>query len=125
VVDPVTDAFWTFNGYALARGTVFVEYPGEDGRWGTRWGAFTITGAPGDFNLDGFVNSTDVELFLPCVSGPEVPYAGVSGACTLVADLQGITPADFDRDGDVDIADWGVIQRCFRGPDPALEDCAQ
>lgn len=40
VVDPLDDSFWTFNEYALTRGTAF---GGEDGRWGTRWGKFTAS----------------------------------------------------------------------------------
>jgi hypothetical protein len=55
-----------------------------------------------------------------------VPYSGATPAgCTLPADAQGIIPADFDRDGDVDMKDWGIIQRCFNGAIPASVDCAQ
>ncbi len=33
-------------------------------------------------------------------------------------------PADFDRDGDVDLSDFGVFQSCFNGPNrPAAPDC--
>jgi hypothetical protein len=39
-VDPSDDeTFWVFNEYALTRGTVIDS---EDGRWGTRFGAFEI-----------------------------------------------------------------------------------
>ena len=39
-VDPADpDAFWAYNEYALPRGTVI---NGEVGRWGTRFGGFTI-----------------------------------------------------------------------------------
>ncbi|MCA9092340.1 MAG: hypothetical protein KDA68_02540 [Planctomycetaceae bacterium] len=40
VVDPLDDSFWSFNEYALTRGTAS---GGEDGRWGTRWGKFTAS----------------------------------------------------------------------------------
>lgn len=40
VVDPLDDSFWTFNQYAMTRGTTFT---GEDGRWATRWGKFTAS----------------------------------------------------------------------------------
>jgi hypothetical protein len=39
-VDPTDDmSFWVFNEYALARGTIF---GGEDGRWGTAFGHFSL-----------------------------------------------------------------------------------
>src|SRR5262249_13874857 len=40
-LDPSNDVtFWTFNEYAMTRGTVLPGFPNEDGRWGTRWGSF-------------------------------------------------------------------------------------
>ncbi len=40
-LDPTGEAtFWVYNEYALTRGTVLLQYPGQDGRWGTRWGSF-------------------------------------------------------------------------------------
>ena len=43
-VDPTDDrTFWVFNEYALSRGTVL---SGEDGRWGTAFGSFTLAGQP-------------------------------------------------------------------------------
>lgn len=45
-LDPATDVtFWLYNQYAISRGTVLPGYPGEDGRWGTRWGRFRATSA--------------------------------------------------------------------------------
>jgi hypothetical protein len=39
-VDPSDDlTFWVFNEYAVTRGT---PISGGDGRWGTRWGKFTV-----------------------------------------------------------------------------------
>jgi hypothetical protein len=41
-VDPADDvSFWVFNEYALTPGTVIL---GENGRWGTRFGKFTVGG---------------------------------------------------------------------------------
>ncbi len=39
--------------------------------------------------------------------------------------IQEITAADLDRDGDVDLADFGIFQNCFNGPNrpPAQADC--
>lgn len=37
--DPSNDKFfWIFNEYAAERGSVFSQYPDQDGRWGTAWG---------------------------------------------------------------------------------------
>lgn len=51
-MDPVDDeTFWVFNEYALYRGTVLGGYPGQDGRWGTRFANFKFgsqTVSPGD-----------------------------------------------------------------------------
>jgi hypothetical protein len=127
LVDPVSDTFWTYNSYADSRGTVFTQYPTQDGRWGTRWGSFAITSGPGDFDGNGSVDSTDIGLFLPCLLGPEVPYvpASLPPGCTFTPDAQSIISADFDRDGDIDNADWGIMQRCFGGTGvPADPNCA-
>lgn len=43
VIDPAGTTFWVFNKYAVSRGTVIGAYPTEDGRWGTRWGSFTMS----------------------------------------------------------------------------------
>ena len=50
-VDPSDDStFWAFNQYAITRGNFD---SGEDGRWGTRWRAFTLPGAtPGAHRVD-------------------------------------------------------------------------
>jgi hypothetical protein len=35
-----------------------------------------------------------------------------------------VVAADFDRDGDVDLADFGHLQACFSGSEPQLDpDC--
>ena len=103
--------FWLFNEYALARGTVF---GGEDGRWGTRWGAFTFLpplalqsavsrrthGGAGDFDISLPLGGGGVE----CRTGPysvrftfnnniasvgSVVVAGASGTPTGTASISG------------------------------------
>jgi len=46
-----------------------------------------------------------------------VPYdpQHLPTGCTLPPDGDGHIPADFDTDGDVDQADFGVFQRAIRG----------
>ena len=39
-VDPSNDSFWVFNEYALTRGNPTA--PGDDGRWGTAFGNFSL-----------------------------------------------------------------------------------
>lgn len=56
---------------------------------------------PGDMNLDGIVNMTDVDLFLPCMLGPGIP---VQGGCRV---------GDTDLDGDVDLHNFAVLQVNF------------
>lgn len=41
-LDPVNDSFWAFNEYALRPGPK--DTFGEDGRWGTAWKNFSMTG---------------------------------------------------------------------------------
>jgi hypothetical protein len=55
----------------------------------------------GDFNCDRDVTLSDVGWFQDCVSGPE-------SAAKL-----GCLTGDSDADGDVDWADYAVIQRAF------------
>lgn len=70
-----------------------------------------------DLDCDGDVDLDDFTLFLPCASGPSVPYdaANPPPGCLLVPDHEGFIRADFDRDGDVDQDDFGRFQRCFGG----------
>ena len=50
------------------------------------------------------------------------PWAGydpqdLPGGCDVFADSQGLIPPDLDADGDVDLSDFGLFQRCMTGPD--------
>lgn len=51
--------------------------------------------------------------FLPDRPGDEILVAGQAGTATL---LMRASPVDFDRDGDVDLDDYGVFQSCASGP---------
>ena len=69
---------------------------------------------PADYNGDGHVDRSDVDLFVSCVSGPSIPLT------------PGCENRDLDHDGDVDQTDFGMLQRCFSGPNkPADPACAQ
>ena len=54
-----------------------------------------------DFNADGNVNGQDFALFDACFSGPNVPLTA------------GCEDRDLDDDGDVDMDDFGRLQRCL------------
>ena len=60
-----------------------------------------------DLQPDFHVDAADLELFVSCASGPGAPHNG-SPLCH---------EADFDADADVDQDDFGILQRCFSGPD--------
>jgi hypothetical protein len=56
---------------------------------------------PADFNDDGDVDFNDVNHFVNCLTGPDIP--NVDPACD---------DSDMDRDTDVDAKDFGFVQRC-------------
>ena len=68
-----------------------------------------------DLSRDGRVDRADLTLFLPCATGRDIPYdpGKLPTNCTLATDFAGILQADFDRDGDVDMADFGTLQRAY------------
>ncbi len=71
---------------------------------------------PGDLNVDGPVNQADMDVFAACATGPTILYdtAHLPPECGT-PDAEGIIPADFDRDGDVDLNDLGELQTLFSG----------
>jgi hypothetical protein len=62
--------------------------------------------APGDYDNDGDVDHTDMQMFFSCLAGPTSAYR-TGHFC-----LQG----DADADRDIDLRDFGVIQRIFASP---------
>jgi hypothetical protein len=93
-------------------------------------GAYERLFIPGDLNGDEDVDgrlegSDDLDIFLACMTGPAIDYAGgVPADCTLTIN-GGLIPADLDRDGDVDQDDFGMVQRCLSGENqPADPHCA-
>ena len=66
-------------------------------------------GDPGDTHPDlpdGDVDLYDYTLFVPCMSGPNVPY-----------DPNTCEDCDFDGDGDVDLSDCALLIASFAGDD--------
>lgn len=68
------------------------------------------SGFPGDIDEDGWVDVDDVALFIPCITGPN---AGPPSP--------GCHRADIDSDSDVDLSDFGLLQRCMQ-PQGVLPD---
>ena len=67
---------------------------------------------PGDLNGDNRVNDADAAAMAVCLTGPGVPTSDPT-----CADY-----ADIDGDGDVDMSDFGILQRCSSPdhlPDPS------
>jgi hypothetical protein len=99
-IDPSDElTFWVFNAYALTRATP-IEGEEEDGRWGTRFGAFTFK-APceGDLDHDGDVDETDLFLFAEQYGRIDCPIP----PCI----------SDFEPDGDVDGTDLFIYATVF------------
>ena len=79
-IDPSDDAtFWVFNEYALMRGTVLTQFPGQDGRWGTRFGSFTFTDL-------SHVACGDTAILIQAITSPTVGMIDLNpqsqGDCT-------------------------------------------
>lgn len=71
-----------------------------------------------------------LKTFQSCATGPMIPYDPNQlphplPGCTLVPDSNHHIAADFDKDGDVDMNDFGVFQRCYSGTGrPLNQHCA-
>ena len=108
-IDPTDDmTFCAFNEYALPRGTLIGE---EDGRWGTRWGCFTLVDSDGD----GIIDNHDNCILAP--NGPILPDAGGNSQLDTDGDGFGnICDPDFNGNGIVDPADFSVLKSALGSP---------
>ncbi len=102
-VDPADDAtFWAYNEYALQRGTILSCCPTEDGRWGTRWGAFNLGCAPVPVaitSFDAFAESGGVRLsarFEPNPRGFDVEVYRLDGSSELARRIDAMHNAGAD-----------------------------
>lgn len=83
-----------------------------------------------DFDGDGDVDADDLGVFAACATGPALPYdpgalPEPAPGCPLTPDGDGRIAPDFDNDGDIDQADFAVLQRCYSGNNlPADANCA-
>ena len=76
-----------------------------------------ITVFPFDANGDEHVDEHDVDLFVQCLSGSDVPYpVGPGLDCERF---------DLEADGDVDMTDFALFQRCLSGPAPIDPSCIE
>ncbi|HSW45891.1 MAG TPA: hypothetical protein VLM89_10000 [Phycisphaerae bacterium] len=89
---------------------------------------FTVGVARADFDRDMRVSAAEMNIFQACAAGPNIPYdvnSPASGCTcgTIRVDGQDYLKADFDNDGDVDQADFGIMQRCYSGTNLADPAC--
>lgn len=70
------------------------------------WGCAVCSSA--DYDEDCDVDGEDLDVFIGCVSGPNV----------VQPDATCREQADMDLDGDVDQDDFGVFQQCYTGARP-------
>jgi hypothetical protein len=82
---------------------------GQPDAGGMAGGDFAITGGfwfeipVGDCNYDGVVGLGDIRSFTDCADGPDNLVAPAECVCS-----------DFDGDGDIDLRDFGYLQRAMR-----------
>jgi hypothetical protein len=125
-----TGSGWQVVGPGPASVSMLTEYAGELYAGGSfpgglmSWGCWPVR-MIGDVDGDMSVDADDLRLLEACSSGPGVHYdvSGLNPESSLVPDADGLLTADFDRDGDVDMDDFAVLQRCrangFDTVDPA------
>lgn len=75
-----------------------------------------VCGSAADFNCDGFVDGVDLVSFFETCAAPGSSGAGVPFAT-------GCDAEDLDHDGDVDMNDFGIFQRCYSGTAAANPSC--
>jgi len=68
----------------------------------------------GDFSMNGVVTPYDFYLFRACISAPGEPHRTTINLVTGGTVDVGCWLADFDEDGDVDLADIAVFQQNFQ-----------
>jgi hypothetical protein len=68
-----------------------------------------------DYTGDGLVNSADFDVWKVCASRDKVP---ASPEC-----LSSSPPKDLDDDGDIDMDDFGKLQKCLSGNVPPNPNC--
>ncbi|MEO0587574.1 MAG: LEPR-XLL domain-containing protein, partial [Planctomycetota bacterium] len=89
--------------------------------------ALSATAEPGNFNMDGNVDITDVDLLLADVNGPATAPFDLNGDATtdfddvefMLFDLLGTAPGDANLDGTVDTADLAILAGNFGSPSPS------
>jgi hypothetical protein len=73
----------------------------------------TLKSYKGDLDGDCDVDGLDMQLLLPCLTGPDLPMNA------------GCSEADTDHDGDVDASDLGLLRGCMAGSGiPPSSSCA-
>ena len=96
-VDPSNDSFWVFNEYALTRGNPTA--PGDDGRWGTAFGNFSLAATKTisiakttDGNEAGSVSSVFTLTRTGDLSSALTVNYTLAGTATPGVDYTGTTP---------------------------------
>jgi Ca2+-binding RTX toxin-like protein len=96
-VDPSNDSFWVFNEYALTRGNS--TGPGDDGRWGTAFGNFSLAATKSisiakttDGNEAGPVSSVFTLTRTGDLSSALTVNYTLAGTATPGVDYTGTTP---------------------------------
>ncbi|EPF16154.1 beta strand repeat-containing protein [Microcystis aeruginosa] len=97
-VDPSNDSFWVFNEYALTRGNPTA--PGDDGRWGTAFGNFSLAATKSisiakttDGNEAGSVSSVFTLTRTGDLSSALTVNYTLAGTATPGVDYTGTTPS--------------------------------